>query len=88
MSAPAQMLAGQPGQDDDDAEHRQRQQLCQNARNAEHKGSAEGDEIPRHMRGEQALQRQEAGRVDIAAIEAQQQRQCGLHGAVAGTRKR
>jgi hypothetical protein len=64
-----------PGGDDDNTKHRQRKQLCDGAGNTEHERRAEGYEVTGDVGREQALQRKEAGGVDEAGVEAEQQRE-------------
>ena len=74
QAARAQRGAGQPRQRDHQDEFRQRQDLADDAVGAEHQSGAERDEVSGDVRGEQALQAEEAGGVDEAAVERQQRR--------------
>ena len=65
-------VARQPRQRDDQDEFRQRQDFADDAVVAQHQGGAERDEVSGDMRDEQALQAEEAGGVDEAAVERQQ----------------
>ncbi len=75
-----QPKARDPRGDDHRAEHRQRQQLRDRARRAEHQGRAEGHEVAGDVRREEAVQREEACGVDEAGVEAEEERErCAFH---------
>src|SRR5579872_4276327 len=66
---------------DDQAEHRQCDEFWDGAGRSQHEGRAEGDEVAGDVGGEQTLQCEEAGCVDIAGVDAEQDWERGFHGA-------
>src|ERR1700693_5924219 len=55
---------------------------CQHAAGAEYQRRAERDEITGDVRDDQSLQRQESGRIDEAAVDAEQYREGRFHCAI------
>src|SRR5271165_3261391 len=53
------------------------------AAGAEHQCGAESHEVSGHMRGKQAVEREVARRIDITAVDAEQNGQGGFHGQLA-----
>src|ERR1700730_4965899 len=69
-----QRVAEQARREYHGTEQRDGRQLRQHAAVAEYQRRAERDEITVDVRGEQSLQRQESGRIDEAAVDAEQYR--------------
>ena len=67
-------LAGVAHEQDHQAEHRQREQLGDDLGTALHEARPDGHEVAGDMRGEQPLQGEEAGGIDIAAVEGEEVR--------------